>query len=88
MEQLKSYIQHLPFEEQVSLAAWLSQLIKTEVEEKLESGNLTSDGQDIPEPPKWMWEKAENLYNEFKDSGTNELSWEEVKRMGEKRKSA
>ena len=88
MEQLKSYIQHLPFTEQVSLAAWLSQLIETEVKGKVESGNLKDDKNTIPEPPDWMWNTAEKLYTEFKESGEKGLSWEEVKAMGEKRKSA
>lgn len=87
MEQLKSYIELLPFLDKVALASWLSQQIEASAQEKVQGQQLIDEGT-MPPPPEWMWEKAEESYLAFKNSGDKGLSWEEVKALGEKRKSA
>lgn len=84
MEQLKTYIQQLPLLEQISLVAWLTQLIEKEVQENVSN----ADSADKGEMPEWMWLEAEKQLIEFKTSGGKGLSWDEVKALGNKRKSA
>ncbi|MEL7342587.1 MAG: hypothetical protein AAGM67_19040 [Bacteroidota bacterium] len=87
MEQLKAYIEELPFLDKVALASWLSQQIEVSAQEKLRDQQLVDEGS-TPAPPAWMWKKAEDSLQEFQNSNEEGLSWEQVKALGEKKKSA
>ncbi|MEM6346951.1 MAG: hypothetical protein AAF927_23890 [Bacteroidota bacterium] len=86
MEKLKAYIELLPFLDKVALATWLSKEIETSAQEKAKNAELIEEG-GTP-PPAWMWEKAEESLLAFKNAEESGLSWEEVKALGNKRKSA
>ena len=87
MEKVKEYIQFLPLLEQIALSAWLGQVIQQEAEAQAGAGFLAAP--ELPDgPPHWMWKEAEKAFREFESSGTEGLSWEEVKEMGNQRKKA
>lgn len=88
MDKVKTYIQSLPLLEQIALSAWLGQLIHEEAEVQAETGSLFLERGDNKDVPEWMWEEAEKSLKEFEDSGEVGLSWQEVKKMGDQRKSA
>lgn len=88
MEKVKEYIQTLPLLEQIALSAWLGQLIQTEAEAQVAAGEFLLNAKSPDSPPAWMWNEAEKALEEFENSEESGLSWEEVKQLGDQRKSA
>ena len=84
----KESFQSLPLLEQVALSVWLSQLIRQQAEAQVAAGTWVLERNGMSGPSEWMREEAEKALLDFEAGEETGFSWEEVKRMGDQRKTA